>query len=174
MTEPEVPGDTGQKQQQPVFFEAVLYPHRSLPPQGFVILMLLLGLASFAAGVTFVMMGAWPVFGYFGLDVLLVYIAFRINYRRARQHERVRLTLDRLTVEQISVEGEKRSFEFQPYWLRIILDESPTDSNRLILTSHGRQLALGGFLAPIERQTLAEALRDALSRWRAHFNPNAV
>lgn len=169
MTDP-APGDSTV---QPVFFEAVLYPHRSLPPQGFVILMLALGGLSFAAGVSFVLMGAWPVFGFFGLDVLLVYLAFRANYRSARQHETVRLTLDRLTVERVSLRGERRFWEFQPYWLRVILDES-VDTNRLILTSHGRELTLGGFLAPIERKTLATALHEALSRWREHINPNAV
>ena len=75
-----------------VFFDAVIYPHRSLPPQGFLLLMLVLGATSFAAGVTFVLAGAWPIFGYFGLDVLLVYLAFRASYRSARMHEWVRLT----------------------------------------------------------------------------------
>ena len=154
----------------PVFFDAVLYPHRSMPPQGFVILMLLLGAVSFAAGVSFVLMGAWPIVGYFGLDVLLVYLAFRASYRSARMHEWVRLTGEALTVERVSVRGERRSWQFQPSWLRIRLEEKD-ESNRLILSSHGRELSVGVFLGPAERKNLAAALRDALQRWRHHINP---
>ena len=153
-----------------VFFDAVLYPHRSLPPRGFLVLMLLLGGVSFAAGVSFVLIGAWPIFGYFGLDVLLVYLAFRASYRSARMHEWVRLTESALTVERVGQRGERRRWQFQPFWLRVILEERD-ETNRLVLTSHGRELAVGGFLAPAERKNLAEALKDALLRWREHINP---
>jgi uncharacterized membrane protein len=156
----------------PVFFDAVLYPHRSLPPQGFLLLMLLLGAASFAAGVSFVLIGAWPVFGYFGLDVLLVYLAFRASYRSARMHEWVRLTEDALTVERVGQRGERRRWQFQPFWLRVVLEERD-ETNSLVLTSHGRRVVVGGFLAPAERKNLAVALKDALTRWHQHIGPAA-
>ena len=70
-----------------VFFERVLWPHRSLPHRGFRALMLFLGLLSLAAGIGFVAAGAWPICGFFGLDVALLYLAFRISYRSARQRE---------------------------------------------------------------------------------------
>ena len=66
---------------EPTLFSAVLTPHRSLSATGFVIVMALVGGVSFAAGIAFLLMGAWPVFGFFGLDVLLIYLAFRANYR---------------------------------------------------------------------------------------------
>jgi hypothetical protein len=68
----------------PKIFSAIITPHRSLGPRGFLIFMLCLGGLSFIAGVIFVSLGAWPVFGFFGLDVLLVYFAFRAKYRSAR------------------------------------------------------------------------------------------
>ena len=154
----------------PVFFDAVLYPHRSLPPQGFVLLMVVLGAVSFAAGMSFVLMGAWPICGYFGIDVLLVYFAFRASYRSARMHEWVRLTGDTLTVERVGAHGERWRWQFQPYWLRVVLEEHD-ESNRLVIASHGRELVVGGFLAPAERKTLATALKDALHRWRDHIGP---
>ena len=126
----------------PVFFDAVLYPHRSLPPRGFLVLMLLLGGVSFAAGVSFVLLGAWPIVGYFGLDVLLINLAFRASYRSARMHEWVRLTGDSLTVERVGVRGERRRWQFQPSWLRIVLEEKH-ETNSLILRSHGRELHPG-------------------------------
>src|SRR5215472_6717860 len=154
----------------PVFFDAVLYPHRSLPPQGFMVLMLVLSGVSFAAGVSFVLLGAWPIVGYFGLDVLLVYLAFRASYRSARMHEWVRLTEDTLTVERVSQYGERRRWQFQPFWLRVVLEEQE-ENNRLLLSSHGRELVVGGFLAPAERRNLAIALKNALHRWRQHIGP---
>jgi uncharacterized membrane protein len=161
-----------ERRASPVFFDAVLYPHRSLPPQGFMVLMLVLSVVSFAAGVSFVLIGAWPIFGYFGLDVLLVYLAFRASYRSARAHEWLRLTEDTLTVERVGQRGERRRWQFQPFWLRVVLEEHE-ETNRLVLASHGRELVVGGFLAPAERRNLAVALKEALNRWHRHIGPAA-
>jgi uncharacterized membrane protein len=159
----------------PVFFERVLWPHRSLPLRGFRALMLGLGLLSLAAGVGFVAAGAWPICGFFGLDVALLYVAFRISYRSARQRETLRLAGDQFTVERVGIYGERRQWRFQPFWLRIVLEERPNDSHRLLLASHGRSLAIGDFLAPSLRRELATNLRDVLARWRAALNPaNAI
>ena len=154
-----------------LFFERVLLPHRSLPPRGFHLLMLLLGLVSLAMGVGFLALGAWPVCGFFGLDVAALYLAFRLSYRSARQREVLRLASDDFTVERIGVYGERAMWRFQPFWLRIILEERADDSNRLLLASHGRSLVIGDFLGAPVRRELAHSLRSALARWRAALNP---
>src|ERR1700759_2234242 len=97
---------------EPTVFERVLLPHRSLPPRGFHLMMLLLGCLSAAVGIGFVSIGAWPVTGFFGLDVALVYVAFRISYRRARLREILRLAGDAFTVERIGVYGNRRVWRF--------------------------------------------------------------
>jgi len=157
-----------------VFFDAILRPHRSLPHFGFLIVMLLVSGVSFVIGVGFVLLGAWPVTGFFGLDVLLLYWAFRLNYRHAREHEAVRLTGDALTVDKVNIRGERRHWRLQPFWLRVVLEEKDEDENHLFLTSHGRKVVLGGFLGPEERRSLARALKDALARWRADLRPRQV
>jgi uncharacterized membrane protein len=149
-----------------VFLEAVLYPYRSLSRRGFVTLMAALVAASVVVGVTCIMVGAWPIFGFFGLDVALVYLAFRASYHSARQHEHLRLTAASLTVEHVSARGARRSWRFEPYWLRVIFTETD-ETNSLALASHGRTLMLGRFLAPGERRDLAAQLKGALARWRA-------
>lgn len=106
-----------------VVFERVLLPHRSLPPSGFQVLMLSLGLVSLAVGIGFVSVGAWPICGFFGLDVAALYLAFRISYRSARQREVLRLVDDDFTVERVGVYGERRVWRFQPFWLRVVLEE---------------------------------------------------
>ena len=156
---------------EPVFFERVLFPHRSLPPRGFNLLMLGLGLVSVAVGIGFVSIGAWPICGFFGLDVALVYLAFRINYRSARQRETLRLCADSFQVERLSVRGERRLWRFQPFWMRVILEEHDHASNRLLVTSHGKSLVIADFLAPPLRRELAASLRDALACWRRALNP---
>src|ERR1700732_651676 len=93
------------KTQQNQPFRAILHPHRSLGPTGFLVLMLAIGGVSFVTGMVFLLMGAWPVFGFFGLDVALVYLAFRLNYRTARQSETIRLADDVFSVERVSVRG---------------------------------------------------------------------
>jgi uncharacterized membrane protein len=153
------------------FFERVLLPHRSLPSRNFRLLMGLLGLISLAAGIGFVSIGAWPVIGFFGLDVALVYLAFRLNYRSARQSEILRLAADAFTIERVGVRGERRIWQFQPFWLRIILEERADSSNRLLVASHGRSIAVGDFVPPATRRELAAALREALGRWRNSLNP---
>ena len=155
------------------FFERVLLPHRSLPPRGFRVMMLVLGVVSLAVGIGFVSIGAWPVTGFFGFDVALVYLAFRLNYRSARRSEILRLVGDAFTVERIGVRGNRRVWRFQPFWLRVVLEERDTDRNRLFVASHGRFLAIGDFLAPAARRELAGTIRDALSRWRAAIGREA-
>jgi uncharacterized membrane protein len=154
-----------------IFFECVLLPHRSMTPRGFHVLMLLLGLVSLAVGIGFVSIGAWPVCGFFGLDVALIYLAFRISYRSARQRETLRLADADFIVERVSIRGERRVWSFQAFWLRVVLEERPDDSNRLLVISHGRSLAIGDFLPPPMRRELAGSLRQALGRWRATLNP---
>jgi uncharacterized membrane protein len=154
-----------------VFFERVLLPHRSLPSRGFHLVIAILGLISLAVGIGFVSIGAWPVIGFFGLDVALVYLAFLLNYRSARQSETIRLAGDALTVERVSVRGERRGWLFQPFWLRVILEERPDTSNRLLLASHGRSLVIGDFVSPTTRRELAVTIRGALARWRDGLNP---
>jgi len=96
-------------------FDAVLTPHRSLSPRGFWLLMGCIVAVSFTGGLVFLIAGAWPIFGFFGLDVALIYWAFRASYRSGRLRERLRLTRDELTVERIDPRGKLRRWTFQPY-----------------------------------------------------------
>jgi uncharacterized membrane protein len=150
----------------PLHWEAVLRPHRSLPPSGFLALMLCLATVSFVSGVVFVAIGAWPVCGFFGLDVLLVYLLFRLNYRGARMREVLRLEGGDLTIERIGVRGDRRFWRMQAFWLRVELVEAVDGGNRLLVSTHGRSLAIGAFLAPDERRDLARDLEAALLRWK--------
>ena len=147
-------------------FRAVLHPHRSLDPRGFLILMLALGAVSFVTGLVFLSVGAWPVMGFFGLDVLLVYLAFKLNYRAARAYELVELTPATLKLTQVTPSGRSKEFEFNPYWVRVRFIEHPDGSNNLKLTSHGREFEFGRLLNDEERRDFARVLEGALATAR--------
>jgi uncharacterized membrane protein len=148
---------------EPTIFSAVITPHRSLARTGFWILIGAYGLVSFVAGVVFLMMGAWPVFGFFGLDVLLLYWAFKLNYRHAAAYEEVKVTPAALTVRKVSHRGDAREWVLNPLWVRlekVVHEEFGIE--RLFLVSRGKELAIASFLGPAEKASFAKALGNAL------------
>ena len=120
----------------------------------------------FTAGLAFLSVGAWPVFGFFGLDVALLYLAFHLNYRAGRLRETVRLNDKELVVIRRFPNGQMREWRFVPYWVRVSMDTPLRHESKLVLSSHGRHITVGSFLTPEERLEVADALRTALARWR--------
>ena len=159
-----LPSDPGP---EPTLFSAILTPHRSLSMRGFVIVMMLVGGVSFAAGMTFLLMGAWPVFGFFGLDVLLIYLAFRANYRTAAAFEEVSVTPTRLHVRKVTHRGRVSEWTLNPLWVKLEREvHEEFGLERLFLVSRGRKLPIATFLPPGERETFAAALAVALGEAR--------
>ena len=152
---------------QPELFSALLTPHRSLSRNGFLVVMAFIGLISFAAGLAFLLMGAWPVFGFFGLDVLAIWWAFRINFRRAKASEEIRITPSELRLRRVSHRGHVVEFVLNPLWVR--LDQVAHEEygiEKLYLVSKGRHLAIASFLGPEEKSSFAKALTAALQAAR--------
>lgn len=150
---------------RPPFLDIELKPYRSLGPRGFAILIGAVALGNLGAGLAFWLIGAWPVFAFCGLDVLLVWLAFRFSYRQQRAREFIRLDDSALEVRRVDIQGREKVWRLQPYWLRVECD-AEDESAHLRIWSHGRALTLGAFLSPDERRHLADGLRDALWRWR--------
>jgi len=157
--------------QDSALFSAVLTPHRSLGPKGFIVLMCAISAVSFSTGLLFFLLGAWPVPGFMGLDVLLVYIAFKLNFRALRVYETVDLNPEVLTVTRVAPNGRSQSWSFNPYWVRLSLNERVGRTSELSLASHGKRLVLGSFLTDPEREDFAASLAAALRETR---NPSAA
>jgi uncharacterized membrane protein len=148
---------------EPQLFSALLTPHRSLSRTGFLVLMAVLSVLSFAAGLTFLAMGAWPVFGFFGLDVLAVYWAFRINFRHAKATEEISVTPSELRVRRVSHRGHVVEWVLNPVWVQ--LDQKTHAEfgiEKLYLLSKGRRISVASFLGPDEKASFAKALLEAL------------
>jgi uncharacterized membrane protein len=159
---------------QPEIFSALLTPHRSLNRTGFLVVMAFLSVVSFATGVAFLLMGAWPVFGFFGLDLLAVYVAFRINFRRARACEENRITPTELRLRRVSHRGHVVEFVFNPLWVQLDRKtHAEYGIEKLYLLSKGRRLAIASFLGPDEKASFANALTAALQAARRgpSYNP---
>ena len=152
---------------EPTLFSAIITPHRSLPAAGFVAVMALIGALSFAGGMFVFLLGAWPVIGFLGLDVLLVYWAFRANYRAAAAYEEVTVTASELRLRRVSHRGEVAEWSLNPLWTQ--LDRETHEEFgllRLFLVSRGRKLAVAAFLSPKEKESFAAALAAALGEAR--------
>ena len=148
---------------EPTIFSATITPHRSLGSTGFLVLMLGIGGVSFVAGVMFLLIGAWPVFSFLGLDVLLIYWAFRINYRRALAYEEVIVMPSELRVRKVSHRGRVAEWSLNPLWVRLDRDtHAEFGIERLFLVSRGRRLPIAGFLSPPEKESFAAALGAAI------------
>ncbi|MEQ8965779.1 MAG: DUF2244 domain-containing protein [Azospirillaceae bacterium] len=160
------PAPAGPGTRARVLFDAVLYPHCSLPRRGFWLIMAVVAAVSLTVGGMFFVRGAWPIFGFYGLDIALVYFALRANYRAARRYEKVRLTETELVVERGTHRGVTDVIRLQPHWLRVLMDDPPEHESQVRLTAHGRSVIVGAFLSPAERLDFARALQRALEALR--------
>src|SRR4030088_1298480 len=159
---------------QPELFSALLTPHRSLNRTGFLVLMAFLSVVSFAAGLAFLMMGAWPVLGFFGLDVLAIYWAFRINFRRGKATEEIWVTPSELRVRRVSHRGHAVEWVLNPLWVQLDKKiDAEFGIEKLYLVSKGRRVSIASFLGPDEKASFAKALLAALQAARRGptYNP---
>ena len=167
-------GNDFDPEEAPEIFSALLTPHRSLNRTGFLVVMAFVSVISFAAGLAFLLMGAWPVLGFFGLDLLAIYCAFRVNFRRAKASEEILVTPSELRVRRVSHRGHVVEFVLNPLWVR--LDQVAHEEygiEKLYLVSKGRHLAIASFLGPDEKASFAKALTAALQAARRgpSYNP---
>lgn len=151
----------------PFYMDAELAPNRSLPNPGFNVLMGVLVGASFFTGIAFVSMGAWPVIGFFGLDVFLVWAAFRLSYRSGRLREYVRVAADGVDVTRVAPSGAVRRWRVPPQLARVVVDRPMKHEGQVKLVISGKALILGTFLSPPERLEFGNALQTAFDSARA-------
>ncbi len=148
-------------------FEALLTPYRSLGRTGFTVLMAALITCWLFVGILFWSIGAWPIFGFFGLDVLAIYLAFRWNYRAARAREEISVSRAALHIRQYAPSGKMTAHQFNPFWTRFRVARKPdigiTDMR---VESRDQHVAIGSFLNPDDRENFATAFRAALAEAR--------
>jgi uncharacterized membrane protein len=148
---------------EPELFSALLRPHRALSRTGFFVLMGFVCTVSFAAGLAFLLMGAWPVLGFFGLDALAIYWAFRVNYRRGDATEEITVTPFEIRVRRVSHRGHVTEWALNPLWVQLEqISHKEFGIEQLFLVSRGRRVSIGRFLGADEKASFAKALMAAL------------
>lgn len=146
-------------------FSAKLTPHRSLPANGFVALMALIGALMLSTGLMFMTIGAWPIVGFLALDVAIIFLAFQLNYKAGRAYEEVIVTPSELIIRRVSAWGQVKVESLHPFWTRLktAYDEDAEQVLAIKLESKGRQVPVGAFLNPDDKESFANALGDALA-----------
>jgi len=150
-----------------IIFSATLVPHRSLSQRGFLLLMALIGGSWFLTGIYFWAVGAWPVLGFFGLDFLGVWLAFKLSYRSARAYEEIEVSRTALVIRRVAANGRAQEIRFNPAWARLEVETYPDEGvRRIAIRARERRVPVGAFLNPEDRESFARAFGAALAEAR--------
>ncbi len=150
-----------------IIFSATLSPHRSLGRRGFLVLMAFIAALWFSTGLYFWSLGAWPVMGFFGLDLVAVWVAFKLNYRAARAYEEIEVSREALVIRKVNPSGRAQEIRFNPAWVRLELEKDPEEGvTRLAIRSRESRVPVGQFLNPEDRTSFAKAFGAALAEAR--------
>ncbi|ATN35593.1 hypothetical protein ACO34A_17450 [Rhizobium sp. ACO-34A] len=156
-------GNLNSAAEKPIF-AAELIPYRSLGRKGFRILLMLTGAICCVHAIFFTATGAWPIAFFFGLDFLLLYGAFWLNYRAARAREEVTVSRTSVSIRKFTPSGRMTEHRFNPFWARFFVrrhDEIGIVS--MHVAGEGRRTDIGSFLNPDDRESFARAFKGALA-----------
>ncbi|MBR9781612.1 MAG: DUF2244 domain-containing protein [Rhodospirillales bacterium] len=151
-----------------------MHPPRSLGRRAARNIVIAMACVTSTIGLIFWLVGAWPVIGFLGVDVILLSLAFYFSFRAARAEERIELRHGNLRVTRISARGTRQEFDFQPYWLQVVLERGDDDQCELYLRSHGKRFEIAGFLGAEEKTDLAGKLDRLLRQARCSPDPRVV
>jgi uncharacterized membrane protein len=147
-------------------FAIRLFPRRSFAPAAARRLLAATFVASALFSLPFYLVGAWPIVGFLGLDVALLWLAFRMSFRAACAHEDYRLSYLELEFAQVSAGGARREWRFNPAWVSLERGDAGAAADRLALRSGGRWHEIASFLGPDEKAAFAGDLGRALAEAR--------
>ncbi len=151
-----------------IFLNLTVLPYRSLSKKGFKNLMLVVCFIFFSVGIFFWHIGAWPVFGFLGLDVFLLYYAFRINYKSGEIFETIKLIKQNLLITRNFPSGKKQTWNLEPYWTKVEILNPATHQHNLIIKSKNKVVSLGSFLNYNDKKILLKKIESALKSTNNH------
>jgi len=143
-----------------------LWPYRSLSLGGFRILIAVLTCLMGLIGLGFYLIGAWPVLGFLGLEIFIVWYAFKWNYRSGQLVETVAITPKQVDITRTDWRGHSKTICLNGLWIKAELDTKEKKRCRLYLRQHANKLEIGAFMPPAEKPSLAIALNEAFARLR--------
>lgn len=144
-----------------IFLNITIYPHRSLSKNGFAILMTVIIILCSAGGIIFWYLGAWPVFGFFGLDIILIYLAFKINYRSGKIYERLLIASKKLMISRCFPSGKIQTWDLDPRLAYVELVKINNNS-QLLIKSNEKVVSVGSFLNLFDKEKLEKRINEGL------------
>ena len=154
------------------YLDIKIYPNQSLTPKGLLLLMFLITIPASFIGITFFILGAWPVLGFMGLEVLLIYIAFKVLFYKNKFYEHIILDKEKLSIFFKKQNNTITKIELEPTWLQVQIENIYESEDMLTISSHGKKIILAKFLIPEERVKLAKKIRYGLSEWKNQYSIN--
>ncbi|MEO8156263.1 MAG: DUF2244 domain-containing protein [Betaproteobacteria bacterium] len=143
-------------------FTFVARRNNSLSSGGRLLVVGSLAAVIFAISLGFALHGAWLVFPFAGLDILVVYLAFRYVEQRAGDYECISFHDDKIVIES-RCKAKTDSFEFNRHWVQVTFVESRgAERSRLLLRSHGKEVEFGAHLTGEQRDAVARRLKEHL------------
>ena len=154
------------------YLDIKIYPNQSLTPKGLLLLMFLITIPASFIGITFFILGAWPVLGFMGLEVLLIYIAFKVLFYKNKFYEHIILDKEKLSIFFKKQNNTITKIELEPTWLQVQIENIYENEDILTISSHGKKIILANFLIPEERAKLAKKIRYGLREWKNQYSIN--
>lgn len=160
-------GNAEMRDEEKPVFAAELTPYRSLGLKGFKVFLLIAGLMSLVHVFVFVVIGAWPIVFFFGLDFLLLFGAFWLNYRSARAREEICVSRSDVSVRKFTPAGRMMEHRFNPFRTRFNVNRHhEIGIISMMIGDRRRSTDIGSFLNREDRETFATALKGALATVR--------
>ena len=148
----------------PVVFEAEVTPPRSLSARGLRRVIGFVAAVSICTTSVFWYLGAWPIAGFNGGEILLAMVLFRMHARSRKQRELLLLSGRSLRIVRTDAASRASESQLSPGWLNVTLQERPGRVPGLFLSSRGQLVEVGAALGEPEKRDLAQALSDAVHR----------
>ena len=148
-----------------------LEPSKSLRPEGAKLVLLTLGSFGLIISGCFMVFGAWPVFGFMALDVLLIYIAFQAQYRRSNRGQEITISNDKIEIKYFKGGVCVKTILLNKYWAKLEQFNCFNRRSKLMFSSHGKFSEIGEFLSLKEKQKLVADLKPLLGNGHCNATP---
>lgn len=148
-------------------FEAILTPHRSMGRRGMFVVFGLMATGSLLVTSLMWVLGAVPVIGFNGADLILAVTLYSMNMRGGRASEVILLTDERLTITRTTPGGRRSEVSMTPAWLRVVVEEKAGSNPIISIVNREARHIVGMALGEADRRDLADALRGAFDRQRS-------
>ena len=149
-----------------VYLDLTILPYRSLSKKDFRNLMFCVAFIFFSIGGYFWYLGAWPVFGFIGLDVALLYYAFKINYKSGEIFETLKIEKETFLITRNFPSGKQQSWNLEPYWASVELNSQKRNEENLILKSKDKVVLVGSFLNYNDKRKLFDRIQEAINLYK--------